>query len=61
MNGLTAEAIGDMWFSLTNEQRSELLSQRRQNQLSEKALGAAPTDQTEELQHAQEVLHGSRP
>ncbi|MEU3645180.1 hypothetical protein AB0E59_17490 [Lentzea sp. NPDC034063] len=61
MNDFTAEAIGDMWLLLTNEQRSELLSRRRQHQLTEKAVDAAPTDQSEELRHAQEILHGSRP
>ncbi|MFD4668464.1 helix-turn-helix domain-containing protein [Lentzea sp. NPDC058450] len=32
MNDLTAEAIGEKWLSLTNEERSELLSLRRENQ-----------------------------
>jgi hypothetical protein len=38
MNDLTPEAIAERWLSLTNEQRSELLAQRRENQLDEKAL-----------------------
>ncbi|MDX8037031.1 hypothetical protein SK803_43150 [Lentzea sp. BCCO 10_0856] len=44
MDGLTAEALGEKWLSLTNEQRSELLSQRRENQLNEKTLDEAPTN-----------------
>lgn len=50
MNDLTAEAFGEQWLSLTNEQRSELLALRRENQLSEKALDAAPPghDETEQ-------------
>lgn len=35
MNEPTAEAMGEAWLSLTNEQRSELLSQRREHQLIE--------------------------
>ena len=37
MNDLPAEAYGEAWLSFTNEQRTELLSQRRDNQLNEKA------------------------
>ncbi|WP_281360349.1 hypothetical protein [Lentzea indica] len=41
MNDLTPESIAERWLSLTNEQRSELLAQRRENQLDEKALDQA--------------------
>lgn len=66
MNELTAEAIGEKWLSLSNEERSELLSLRRDNQRNENALDHAPTGssnrhQTKELGHAQEVLHRARP
>ncbi|MFI6095130.1 hypothetical protein ACIA8G_06250 [Lentzea sp. NPDC051213] len=49
MNDLTPEAIAEQWLSLTNEQRSELLALRRENQLNEKALDDAPAshDETE--------------
>lgn len=50
MNDLPAEAYGEAWLSLTNEQRSELLSRRRDNQLSKKALDEAHTDQGEDEQ-----------
>jgi hypothetical protein len=50
MNGLPAEAYGEAWLSLTNEQRSELLSRRRDNQLNEKALNEAPTNHGEDEQ-----------
>lgn len=50
MDGLTAEAFGEKWLSLTNEQRSELLSQRRENQLNEKALDEALTNHGENKQ-----------
>ncbi|WP_439658202.1 hypothetical protein ACSHWB_38290 [Lentzea sp. HUAS TT2] len=68
MNDPPVEAYGEAWLSLSKEQRSELLSVRRDNQLSEKALDhvlTSPTNsethQTKELGHAQEVLHRSRP
>jgi hypothetical protein len=44
MGDLTADALGEKWLSFTNEQRSELLARRRENQLNEKALDAAPTN-----------------
>lgn len=50
MEDLTAEALGEKWLSFTNEQRSELLSQRRENQLNEMALDKAPTDHGETTQ-----------
>ncbi|MFC3898571.1 hypothetical protein ACFOWZ_44490 [Lentzea rhizosphaerae] len=38
----TPEDIADAWLSLTNEQRSELLAERRKQQLDEQAAQALP-------------------
>lgn len=50
MNALTAKALGERRLSLTNEQRSELLSLRRAHQLTEKPFDEAPTNQGEHEQ-----------
>jgi hypothetical protein len=55
MNDLPAEAYGEAWLSLSNEQRTELLSQRRDNQLRERALEAPANQDEDERSHQPEA------
>lgn len=43
----TPEDLAEAWLSLTNEQRSELLALRRQQQLDEQDAGALPRGESQ--------------